>query len=111
MSLFSLFLWALIFFIILPEIRVTAQNNIPTTLEGPSEPKTRRFDPSLRRGSTDLPMNHPRLRRNVSGFFPEQISLALSSPSSMWVSWITGILSLLPLFFLFLPFSLILFDN
>ncbi|KAI3440812.1 Purple acid phosphatase [Psidium guajava] len=64
---------------------------IPTTLEGPFEPVTRRFDPSLRLGSDDLPMDHPRLKKNVTSSFPEQISLALSTdPSSMWVSWITG---------------------
>ncbi|XP_010532805.1 PREDICTED: purple acid phosphatase 23 isoform X2 [Tarenaya hassleriana] len=63
---------------------------IPTTSDGPFEPVTRRFDPSLRRGSDDLPMDHPRLRkRNTSSDFPEQISLALSSPTSMWVSWVT----------------------
>ncbi|KAK3445123.1 hypothetical protein EUGRSUZ_B02787 [Eucalyptus grandis] len=64
---------------------------IPTTLDGPFEPVTRRFDPSLRMGSDDLPMDDPRLKKNVTSSFPEQISLALSSdPSSMWVSWITG---------------------
>uniref|UniRef100_A0A7C9A6X4 Purple acid phosphatase n=1 Tax=Opuntia streptacantha TaxID=393608 RepID=A0A7C9A6X4_OPUST len=66
------------------------QKSIPTTLEGPFKPVTHRFDPSLRRGSDDLSMDHPRLRRNVSGYFPEQIALALSSPTSMWVSWVTG---------------------
>lgn len=66
------------------------QKSIPTTLEGPFKPVTRRFDPSLRRGSDDLGMDHPRLRRTVSGYFPEQIALALSSPTSMWVSWVTG---------------------
>ncbi|KAG5611824.1 hypothetical protein H5410_023105 [Solanum commersonii] len=36
-------------------------------------------------------MDHPRLKRNVTSFFPEQIALALStSSSSMWISWITG---------------------
>ncbi|XP_010440539.1 PREDICTED: purple acid phosphatase 23-like isoform X1 [Camelina sativa] len=64
---------------------------IATTLDGPFKPLTRRFDPSLRRGSDDLPMDHPRLRkRNVSSDFPEQIALALSTPTSMWVSWVTG---------------------
>lgn len=64
---------------------------IPTTLDGPFEPVTRRLDPSLRMGSDDLPMDDPRLKKNVTSSFPEQISLALSSdPSSMWVSWITG---------------------
>ncbi|RID49711.1 hypothetical protein BRARA_H00491 [Brassica rapa] len=65
--------------------------SIPTTLDGPFKPSTRRFDPSLRRGSDDLPIDHPRLRKsNVSSDLPEQIALALSTPSSMWVSWVTG---------------------
>ncbi|KAH9650205.1 Purple acid phosphatase [Citrus sinensis] len=63
---------------------------IPTTLQGPFEPVTRRFDPSLRRGSDDLPMNHTRLKKNVTSNFPEQIALAISSPTSMWVSWVSG---------------------
>ncbi|XP_059632223.1 purple acid phosphatase 23 isoform X3 [Cornus florida] len=71
-------------------IMVVTAKHIPTTLEGPFQPVTRTFDPSLRRGSDDLPMNHPRLKRNVTSMFPEQIALAISSPSSMWVSWITG---------------------
>lgn len=75
--------------LIIAHIFVAAQN-IPTTLDGPFKPVTHRFDPSLRRGSDDLPMDHPRLRRNVKGMFPEQIALALSTPTSMWISWITG---------------------
>ncbi|KAK2643889.1 hypothetical protein Ddye_019084 [Dipteronia dyeriana] len=71
------------------EVVVTEQR-IPTTVEGPFEPVTRRFDPSLRRGSDDLPMDHPRLKKNVTSIFPEQIALAISSPTSMWVSWVTG---------------------
>lgn len=66
------------------------KSHIPTTLDGPFDPMTRRFDPSLRRGSDDLPMTHPRLKKNVTSNFPEQIALAISSPSSMWVSWVTG---------------------
>ncbi|XP_031406884.1 purple acid phosphatase 23 isoform X2 [Punica granatum] len=65
--------------------------HIPTTLEGPFEPVTRRFDPALRRGSDDLPMDHPRLKKKVTGMTPEQVALALSAaPTSVWVSWITG---------------------
>ncbi|XP_058182164.1 purple acid phosphatase 23 isoform X2 [Rhododendron vialii] len=64
--------------------------SIPTTLEGPFKPVTRSFDPSLRRGSDDIPMDDPRLKRNVTSMFPEQIALAISSPTSMWVSWVTG---------------------
>ncbi|GLT56413.1 hypothetical protein SLA2020_294560 [Shorea laevis] len=63
---------------------------IPTTLEGPFQPVTQLFDSSLRRGSDDLPMDNSRLKRNVTGMFPEQIALAISSPTSMWVSWVTG---------------------
>jgi hypothetical protein len=69
---------------------VVTETHIPTTLEGPFEPVTRRFDPSLRRGSDDLPMDDPRLKKNVTSNFPEQIALAVSSPTSMWVSWVTG---------------------
>ncbi|KAJ4881631.1 purple acid phosphatase 23 [Raphanus sativus] len=73
------------------QLLLAAGDSIPTTLDGPSKPSTRRFDPSLRRGSDDLPIDHPRLRkRNVSSDLPEQIALALSTPSSMWVSWVTG---------------------
>ncbi|KAK3005833.1 LOW QUALITY PROTEIN: hypothetical protein RJ639_015691 [Escallonia herrerae] len=64
--------------------------HIPTTLEGPFEPVTWSFDPMLRRGSDDLPMDHPRLKKNVTSNFPEQIALAISSPTAMWVSWVTG---------------------
>ena len=76
-------------------IMTVTETHIPTTLDGPFEPVTRRFDPSLRRGSDDLPMTHPRLRKNVTLNFPEQIALAISSPTSMWVSWVTGTLPLL----------------
>ncbi|CAL5413712.1 unnamed protein product [Camellia sinensis] len=31
-----------------------------------------------------------RLKRNVTSMFPEQIAIAISSSSSMWVSWVTG---------------------
>ncbi|KAK9068728.1 hypothetical protein SSX86_012843 [Deinandra increscens subsp. villosa] len=68
----------------------SASSHIPTTLDGPFNPVTRKFDPSLRSGSDDLPMNHPRLKKNVTSNFPEQIALAISSIDSMWVSWITG---------------------
>ena len=69
---------------------VTAKH-IPTTLEGPFPPVTHSFDQSLRQGSDDLPMNHPRLAKKAPSIFPEQIALAISSPTSMWVSWVTGI--------------------
>ncbi|KAG8481123.1 hypothetical protein CXB51_025900 [Gossypium anomalum] len=64
--------------------------HIPTTLQGPFHPITIHFDPSLRRGSDDIPMDDPRLKKNVTSMFPEQIALALSTPTSMWVSWVTG---------------------
>ncbi|XP_021889878.1 purple acid phosphatase 23-like, partial [Carica papaya] len=79
----------LTFFSIITKL-VAIKDDIPTTLDGPFEPVTRRFDQSLRRGSDDLPMDHPRLKRNVTSMYPEQIALAISTPSSMWVSWVTG---------------------
>eukprot|EP00250_Pteridium_aquilinum_P009915 c19024_g1_i1 orf=45-1793(+) len=63
---------------------------IPSTLEGPFVPKTVVFNMSLPRGSEDLPHSDPRLVKRVPSIFPEQISLALSTPDSMWVSWVTG---------------------
>ncbi|XP_006367383.1 purple acid phosphatase 23-like isoform X2 [Solanum tuberosum] len=70
---------------------IIVAKRIPTTLDGPFKPLTHRFDPLLHKGSDDLPMDHPRLKRNVISFFPEQIALALSTTSSlMWISWITG---------------------
>ncbi|KAI3915641.1 hypothetical protein MKX01_015466 [Papaver californicum] len=90
-SHFLLFFLTAIIFIEEMKVVISTANQIPTTLEGPFPPVTRRFDPSLRRGSDDLPKNHPRLRKRVSSMFPEQISLALSSqPTSIWVSWVTG---------------------
>ena len=86
---FRLCLAQTIFLIIIAEL-LAGGDGIPTTLEGPFQPVTHRFDSRFRRGSDDLPMDHPRLRRNVTSFFPEQISLAISSPTSMWVSWVTG---------------------
>ena len=83
-------LWiGLSLFLIITKI-VVAKGKIPTTLDGPFVPVTRRFDPSLRRGSDDLPMSHPRLKKNVTLNFPEQIALAISTPTTMWVSWVTG---------------------
>ncbi|KAK4266289.1 hypothetical protein QN277_027235 [Acacia crassicarpa] len=85
----SAFWMSLAVVLALAKIGVTEQS-IPTTLDGPFKPVTRRFDPSLRRGSDDLPMTHPRLKKNVTANFPEQIALAISSPTAMWVSWVTG---------------------
>ncbi|KAK8946549.1 Purple acid phosphatase 23 [Platanthera zijinensis] len=48
-------------------------------------------DPSLRHGSCDIPTNDLRLAKKVRSNFPEQIALAASfSPTSMWISWVTG---------------------
>ncbi|KAG9447645.1 hypothetical protein H6P81_013773 [Aristolochia fimbriata] len=80
----------LLLVLLLIEAASAHKNGIPSTADGPFPPVTRRFDPSLRRGSHDLPMHHPRLTKKVPSIFPEQISLALSTPSSMWVSWVTG---------------------
>ncbi|CAN0841123.1 Purple acid phosphatase 23 [Linum grandiflorum] len=77
--------------LLIMEIFISHTWAIPTTLDGPFMPFTRSFDSSLRRGSNDLPMDHPKLKRNVTGNFPEQIALAASfSPTSLWVSWVTG---------------------
>lgn len=64
---------------------------IPTTLQGPFTPRTVTFDPSLRQGSPDLLPTDPRVVKNVTGNYPEQISLALSTPDAMWITWITGV--------------------
>ncbi|KAF9610062.1 hypothetical protein IFM89_019902 [Coptis chinensis] len=65
--------------------------HIPTTLDGPFKPVTVPFDNSLRGHAIDLPATDPRVKRNVHGFEPEQISVTLSSTyDSVWVSWITG---------------------
>ncbi|XP_050219642.1 purple acid phosphatase 15-like [Mercurialis annua] len=65
--------------------------HIPTTLDGPFEPKTVPLDLSFRGHAVDLPENDPRVQRNVQGFEPEQISVSLSATyDSVWISWITG---------------------
>jgi len=65
--------------------------HIPNTLEGPFLPVTVPFDTSLRGDTEDLPDDDPRVRRQVTGFQPEQISLSLSTTHhSVWLSWITG---------------------
>lgn len=64
---------------------------IPSTLDGPFVPVTVSLDTSLRGKAIDLPETDPRVRRRVTGFEPDQISLSLSSDhDSIWVSWITG---------------------
>ncbi|XP_077227522.1 purple acid phosphatase 23 isoform X2 [Tasmannia lanceolata] len=77
-------------FLFLFLVEMVAGKHIPTTLEGPFTPATRSFDSSLRQGSDDLPMDDPRLAKKAHSIFPEQIALAISSPTSMWVSWVTG---------------------
>ncbi|WOH16209.1 hypothetical protein DCAR_0935758 [Daucus carota subsp. sativus] len=81
---------ALVVLLILADVVACKHYKIPTTLDGPFKPRTRAFDPCLRRGSDDVPMDDPRLKRNVTSNFPEQIAIAVSSPTAMWVSWITG---------------------
>ncbi|KAK9160168.1 hypothetical protein Syun_006509 [Stephania yunnanensis] len=90
MGTLKIWLSLMVFMICADNALLSAEQHIPTTLEGPFEPVTRRFDPSLRRGSDDLPMYHPKLTKKVPSIFPEQIALAISSPTSMWVSWVTG---------------------
>jgi hypothetical protein len=81
--------WWLYSAILIVAVRIAAAS-IPTTLEGPFQPVTVKFDPSLRQGSSDLSPDDPRIVKQVSGNFPEQISLALSTPDAMWITWITG---------------------
>ncbi|KAF3335791.1 purple acid phosphatase 23 isoform X1 [Carex littledalei] len=81
-----LFTFAAIVFLL-----VVVAGSIPTTLEGPFEPVTRRFDSRFRQGSDDVPLSDSRLAKKVKSPFPEQIAIAASfSPSSLWISWITG---------------------
>jgi hypothetical protein len=61
-----------------------------STLAGPSKPVT---VPLLedRGHAVDLPDTDPRVQRRVTGWAPEQVTVALSAaPTSAWVSWITG---------------------
>lgn len=60
-----------------------------STLSGPSRPVTA---PVGDRGhAVDLPDTDPRVQRRVTGWAPEQVTVALSAaPTSAWVSWITG---------------------
>ncbi|KAK1294101.1 Purple acid phosphatase 15 [Acorus calamus] len=65
---------------------------VPTTLDGPFEPVTVPLPDDVFRGhAVDLPPTDARVRRNVVGFEPEQVSVSLSAESdSVWVSWVTG---------------------
>ncbi|CAM6083935.1 unnamed protein product [Calypogeia fissa] len=62
----------------------------PSTLQGPFQPRTVPFNESLGFGSEELNETNPRVVRRVTGWEPEQISLALSTPDAMYISWITG---------------------
>ncbi|XP_043722366.1 purple acid phosphatase 15-like isoform X2 [Telopea speciosissima] len=74
------------------KIFAVVHGRIPTTLDGPFKPVTVPFDESLRGKAVDLPDTDPRVRRQVKGFEPEQISVTLSSTyDSVWISWITGL--------------------
>ena len=62
--------------------------NVPFAwYRGDSDP----LNPSLRQGSSGLPPTDPSLIKSVLGNQPEQISLDLSNPDAIWVTWISGI--------------------
>lgn len=85
------FLIGILFFIFLLNPCLIPAKNIPSTLDGPFDPVTVPYDASLRGTAVDIPDTDPRVRRRVSGFEPEQISVSLSSNyDSVWISWITG---------------------
>ncbi|KAJ4728474.1 Purple acid phosphatase [Melia azedarach] len=85
------FLIGILFFIFLLNPCLIPAKNIPSTLDGPFDPVTVPYDASLRGTAVDIPDTDPRVRRRVSGFDPEQISVSLSSNyDSVWISWITG---------------------
>ncbi|KAK4856563.1 hypothetical protein QYF36_018766 [Acer negundo] len=68
------------------------QSTIPTTFEEPFKPVTVPLDKSFRGNAVDLPDTDPRVKRRISGFQPEQISVSLSSTyDSVWISWITDL--------------------
>ncbi|XP_073281301.1 purple acid phosphatase 15-like isoform X1 [Primulina huaijiensis] len=76
-------------FLLLNLFRVFGE--IPTTLQGPFKPVTVPLDESFRGHAIDLPDTDPRVKRDVKGLEPEQISVSLSSShDSIWISWITG---------------------
>lgn len=102
-------LWVITFLIITK--MVVTESQIPTTLDGPFKPVTHRLDPSLRKGSSDLPMDDPRIKRNVTSNFPEQIALAISSPTSVWVSWVTGKSQKFSIFYYFSCCALVILVN
>lgn len=82
----------LFFIFLLSPLDIRATNaNIPSTLDGPFEPETVPYDASLRGNSVDIPDTDPLVRRRVTGFEPEQLSVSLSfNHDSIWITWITG---------------------
>ncbi|XP_057965783.1 purple acid phosphatase 15-like [Malania oleifera] len=89
LTLFSLSFFSFFTFVFVHFYAVHAR--IPTTLDGPFDPVTVPFDRRLRGHAVDLSDTDPRVRRRVSGYEPEQISVSLSTThDSVWISWITG---------------------
>lgn len=82
----------LFFIFLLSPLDIRATNaNIPSTLDGPFEPETVPYDASLRGNAVDIPDTDPLVRRRVTGFEPEQLSVSLSfNHDSIWITWITG---------------------
>ncbi|CAA7400609.1 unnamed protein product [Spirodela intermedia] len=82
---------AVVYVVALAAVGVTA-GSIPTTLDGPFKPVTVPLDQEAFRGnSVDLPDSDGRVRRKVSGFSPEQISVSLAATyDAVWISWVTG---------------------
>lgn len=82
----------LFFIFLLSPLDIRATNaNIPSTLDGPFEPETLPYDASLRGNAVDIPDTDPLVRRRVTGFEPEQLSVSLSfNHDSIWITWITG---------------------
>ncbi|XP_047319314.1 purple acid phosphatase 15-like [Impatiens glandulifera] len=81
----------LFLFLLLLGLSPASIHTIPTTLDGPFPPVTVPLDDSFRGNAVDLPDTDTRVRRNVNGFQPEQITVSLSSTyDSVWISWVTG---------------------
>lgn len=87
MGRLQLWLWLLQLFLSVLQL---GASGIPTTLDGPFTPVTVPLDDKIRGQASDLPADDPRLQRPVTEISPEQISVSLSTPDSIWVSWITG---------------------
>lgn len=89
MGRLQLWLWLLHLFLSVLHLGASGKP-IPTTLDGPFTPVTVPLDDTIRGQASDLPADDPRLQRPVTDISPEQISVSLSTPDSIWVSWITG---------------------